>query len=221
MHFIDIHTHQVPAGAGKLFIMNRFPENPLADLPPGGFFSVGLHPWFIGNSNVYRKQLEQLESLLGRDGVIAVGECGLDKVCNTDFQLQLDVFLRQCEMAEASNKPVIIHSVKAWNDIFHLKRKFKPTVPWIFHGYTGNEMITKQLIQQDFYFSFGNSLLDEKSPSRKSLSLIPLEQIFFETDEDLLPVSSLYEAASEIMEMKTDKLVEKVEWNFRQVFVRE
>jgi TatD DNase family protein len=221
MHCIDIHTHQIPAGTGKLFIMNRFPENHLVELPPGGFYSVGLHPWFIGSEKVFKKQLEQLESLLALDGVIAVGECGLDKACKTDFQLQLDVFMRQCAMAESVNKPLIIHSVKAWNDLFHLQRKLKPKVPWILHGYTGNEMVTRQLLQQDFYFSFGGALLDEKSPARKTIGMIPKERIFFETDEDGLSINSVYETASEILEIKKDKLGEQVEWNFRQVFVRE
>jgi TatD DNase family protein len=221
MHCIDIHTHQVPAGLGKLFILNRFPENHLVELPPGGFYSVGLHPWFIGNETAYRHQLSQVEELISRDEVIAVGECGLDKFCKTDFQLQLDVFLRQCEMAEAVNKPLIIHSVKAGNDIFHLKRKLKPKVPWILHGYSGNELITKQMLQQDFYYSFGGALLDEKSPVRNSLKSIPLERIFFETDEELLPVGALYEFAATWLGMKKEKLAEKIEWNFRQVFVRE
>jgi TatD DNase family protein len=221
MHCIDIHTHQIPAGAGKLFVMNRFPENHLAELPPGGFYSVGLHPWFIGNESAYRKQLSRVEEMIKLDGVIAMGECGLDKACKTDFQLQLDVFLRQCEIAEAVNKPVIIHSVRAWNDIFHLKRKFRPKVPWILHGYNGNEMITRQMLQQDFYYSFGGALLDENSPVRKSLKMIPVEQLFFETDEDLMPVNALYEFTSEWLEVKKDKLAEKIEWNFRQVFVRE
>lgn len=221
MHCIDIHTHQIPAGTGKLFIMNRFPENHLPELPPGGFYSVGLHPWFIGNSIVYRNQLAQVEEMIVRDGVIAVGECGLDKACKTDFQLQLEVFLRQCEIAEAVNKPVIIHSVRAWNDIFHLRRKLKPKVPWILHGYSGNEMITKQMLQEDFFYSFGSALLDEKSSVRNSLKLIPTDKIFFETDEEILPVNALYELAGDILEIRKEHLAEKIEWNFRQVFVRE
>jgi len=221
MHCIDIHTHQIPAGSGKWFVMNRFPENHLVELPPGGFYSVGLHPWFIGSNGVYKKQLQQVEELVTREEVIAIGECGLDKVCKTDFQTQLDVFLRQCQIAESVNKPVIIHSVKAWNDIFHLKRKLKPGVPWILHGYTGNELITKQLLQQDFYFSFGHSLLDEKSPVRKSFSLIPLERLFFETDEDVASINSIYDFAAGLLEMKQTKLMEKIWWNFRQVFIRQ
>ena len=104
--------------------------------------------------------------------------------------------------------------------MFHLQRKMKPGVPWILHGYTGNEMVTKQLLQQDFYFSFGSALMDEKSPARKSIGLIPKERLFFETDEEGLSVTSVYEMASEILEVKKEKLGEQIEWNFRQVFVR-
>lgn len=221
MHCIDIHTHQIPAGAGKIFIMNRFPENHLVDLPPGGFYSIGLHPWFIGNNESYKDQLSQVEEMASRDGVIAVGECGLDKACKTDFQLQLEVFLNQCEMAESINKPVIIHSVRAWNDIFHLKRRFKPKVPWVLHGYNGNEMITRQLLQQDFCFSFGGALLDERSHAAGSLKLIPEGQLFFETDEENIAVGTLYEKAAEILEIKPAELSEKIWWNFRHIFVRE
>lgn len=220
MQLIDIHTHQAPAGAGRLFIMNRFPENSFPELPPGGFYSVGLHPWYIGSDKVYRRQIDQVEKLVSRDEVIALGECGLDKVCKTDFQLQLDVFLRQCEIAESLNKPVILHVVKAWNDIFHLKRRLNPRVPWILHGYSGNEMVTRQLLDQDFYFSFGNALLDDRSAARRSIKLIPFEQLFFETDEDPLSIAAVYDMAGELLQVKTEMLAEKIEWNFRQVFVR-
>jgi TatD DNase family protein len=221
MHLIDIHTHQTPAGIGKLYILNRFPDHHLHELPPGGFYSVGLHPWFIGDQKLYRRQLEQVETLLGKDGVIAVGECGLDKVCKTDFTLQLEVFLMQCEMAESVNKPVIIHCVRAWNDIFHLRRKINAKVPWILHGYSANEMVTRQLIQQDFYFSFGNSILDDKSPARTAIRTIPIDRIFFETDEESHSVSAVYETAGDILQLKMGALAEQIEWNFRKVFVRE
>lgn len=220
MQLIDIHTHQAPAGSGRLFIMNRFPENSFPELPPGGFYSVGLHPWYIGSEKVYRRQIDQVTNLVNKDDVIAVGECGLDKVCKTDFQLQLDVFLRQCDIAESLNKPVILHVVKAWNDIYHLKRRLKPRVPWILHGYNGNEMVTRQLLDQGFYFSFGNALLDERSAARSSIHLIPSGQLFFETDEDPLSIAAVYDMAGELLQVKTDVLAEKIEWNFRQVFVR-
>lgn len=221
MQCIDIHTHQIPAGTGKLFILNRFPDNSLPELPPGGFFSIGLHPWYVGGSQEIKRQMSYLEGLVSSDGVIAIGECGLDKVCKTDWSYQLEAFLWQCDMAEELNKPVIIHCVRAWNDIYHLHRKRNPKVPWILHGYNANDMVTSQLLQQNIFFSFGKALLEEDSPARKSFQLIPPEKIFLETDEESLSIQNVYEKASELMDIKVTTLAEQIEWNFRQVFVRQ
>ena len=221
MQCIDIHTHQVPAGSGKLFILNRFPDNHLPELSPGGFFSVGLHPWYIGDTKDVKLQLGLLGKMVSLDGIIAIGECGLDKACKSDWPLQLEAFLWQCDLAENLNKPVILHCVRAWNDMYHLHRRKNPRVPWILHGYDANVMVTSQLLQLGFYFSFGKALLDEDSNARKSLLLVPPEKIFLETDEENLPIQNIYEKASELMDIKMSTLAEQIEWNFRQVFVRQ
>lgn len=221
MQCIDVHTHQIPAGSGKLFILNRFPDNLLPELPPGGFYSIGLHPWYVGHNLELSRQLGRLEELVSSDGVIAIGECGLDKACKTEWSNQLEAFLWQCDLAENLNKPVIIHCVRSWNDIYHLHRKRNPKVPWILHGYNANDMVTGQLLQQGLYFSFGKSLLDEDSPARKSFLMVPPDRLFLETDEESLSIQNVYEKASELMDIKLTTLAEQIEWNFRQVFVRE
>ncbi len=220
MQLIDIHTHHIPGGAGKLFILNRYPESHLPDLPPGGFFSVGLHPWFIAGSNGYRAQLKRVEEMLTGEGVIALGECGLDKLTKTEFQVQLDVFMHQAKLAEQYNKPMILHSVKTHNDLYHLQRKLKPSVPWLLHGYAGNPLVTEQLVRSGFYFSFGKALLEEGSVARTSLAALPMDRIFFETDDENMQLILVYEAAAEILGLSLKDLTEKVEWNFRQVFLR-
>ncbi len=220
MQLIDIHTHHIPGGAGKLFILNRYPENQMPDLPPGGFFSVGLHPWFIASNNGYRAQLKRVAEMLAGEGVIAVGECGLDKLTKTEFQVQLDVFMHQARLAEQFNKPLILHTVKTHNDLYHLHRKLKPTVPWLLHGYTGNPLVTAQLVGSGFYFSFGKALLDEGSAARASLADLPMDRIFFETDDENMQLMLVYEAAAQILGISLKALTEQVEWNFRQVFLR-
>lgn len=220
MQLIDIHTHHIPVGGGKLFILNRYPESHLPDLPPGGFFSVGLHPWFIAGNNGHRSQLKRVEEMLSGEGVIAVGECGLDKLTKTEFQVQLEVFMHQAELAEQFNKPLILHAVKTHNDFYHLHRKLQPTVPWLLHGYNGNPMVTAQLLDRGFYFSFGKALLDEGSSAIASLAKLPKERIFLETDDENMQLMLVYEAAAEIMGLSLKQLSEQVEWNFRQVFLR-
>jgi TatD DNase family protein len=221
MPFIDIHTHHSPDDAGSLFIKNIFPSDVALNLQPGGFYSVGLHPWHIGNNHNHKDQLLELEQKVALPEVIAVGECGLDKLANTESQLQLKIFIRHSELAEKTNKPLVIHCVKAYNEISHLKRKMKPKVPWILHGYSGNEFVTRQLLLLDFYFSLGKIIFNEKAQVRDVFPLIPADHVFFETDEWNQPVDRIYMEFARLSGMSLEKLSDQVMWNFRQVFLRQ
>jgi len=221
MPLIDIHTHHTPEEAGEFFIQNIFPSDETLTLKPGGFYSVGLHPWFINNGHNHKEQLHELEQKATLQEVIAIGECGLDKLANTESQLQLEVFVRQCEIAESVNKPVVIHCVKSYNEISHLKRRMKPKVPWILHGYTGNDMITKQLLQLGFYYSLGKILLTDNPQIISTVEELPVDHLFFETDEWQKPVREVYEKYAEIKGMPAEELAEQIMWNFRQVFIRQ
>ena len=221
MPFIDIHTHQIPPEMGDFFIKNISPADEMPGLQPGGFYSVGLHPWFITNNHDHKNQIDELGQKVALPVVIAVGECGLDKLANTESQLQLEVFIAQCRIAEEVNKPVIIHCVKSYNEISHLKRKIKPTVPWILHGYTGNEMITSQLVSLGFYFSLGKMFVNNKFQAQRMIGMIPADHLFFETDEWLKPVSHVYKKYAEIKGLAEEALSEQIMWNFREVFIRQ
>lgn len=221
MPFIDIHTHQIPFSEGDFFIRNLFPSDEMPLLPPGGFYSVGLHPWFITNNHDHKTQLSELRSRVLLPEVVAIGECGLDKLANTESQLQLEVFISQCRIAEDVNKPVIIHCVKSYNEIFHLKRKLKPTVPWILHGYHGNGMITGQLVPLGFYFSLGKMFLHDEEEAQQIAGNIPPGQLFFETDEWKKPVGDVYRRYAQIRGIGEEELKEQIMWNFREVFIRQ
>ncbi len=221
MPFIDIHTHQATEEIGDLFIQNIFPYDEMLSLRPGGFFSVGLHPWFINGERNHKDDLLELEKRASLPEVIAIGECGLDKLANTESQLQLDVFIQQSHIAESVNKPLIIHCVKSYNEIAHLKRRMKPKVPWILHGFTGNDMIINQLIPLDFYFSVGKILMTDNQTIRESLEKLPLDHLFFETDEWKRPVQDVYASYAELKGASIESLTEQVMWNFRQVFIRQ
>lgn len=220
MPFIDIHTHHIPDENTAIFIKNSFPADEPGNLQPGGFYSVGLHPWYIGNGHDHRELLSLVEQKVALNEVIAVGECGLDKLANTESQLQLDVFLSQCRLAEEVNKPLIIHCVKSYNEISHLKRKMKPTVPWILHGYNGNAFITGQLLLLGFYFSLGKMIFDDLSQVMEALPLIPPDHLFFETDEWKKPVGEVYKRYAGMRGMTAEELSDQVTWNFRKVFLR-
>lgn len=100
-------------------------SKPVQRFQPGnktGKYSAGLHPWYIDETG-WKTSFEALKQFSLQNQVIAIGECGLDKVCKTSFSLQQEVFIAQLLWANEINKPLIIHCVKAFDEILGLLKK--------------------------------------------------------------------------------------------------
>ena len=159
--YINIHTHQI-FGKDELFIINLSPERYV----DSGYCSVGIHPWYINFSSL-EKDLVKLGSLASEKNVLAVGECGLDRLIDVPLDKQEVVFKEQLYIAEQVQKPVIIHCVKAFDSLIRIKKECKITVPLIVHGYNNNQQILLELLKNGFYISFGKALLQEGSNASK------------------------------------------------------
>ena len=82
----DIHTHRQPEVPGEA-IVNCFPETFVPQQE--GWYSVGIHPWYIASSSVSLADKKRcLERLLYHPQVLAIGEVGLDKLADASLPLQ-------------------------------------------------------------------------------------------------------------------------------------
>lgn len=215
--FVDIHTHPDRNEPETIIVQNIFPGEPVAKFTGRNFYSVGLHPWYIKTEEVNDVLISMVKETLDNDHVCFIGECGLDKLAKTDFNEQVRVFRAQVVLAEEWKRPVIIHCVRAYNEILELHQKIKPETPWILHGYNGGPLLTKQLAARGFYFSFGKSLFNPKSKSLESLRQLAPDRIFFETDEYKNNVETIYEQAASIKSVSTELLKQAVWNNFNVV----
>src|SRR5665811_208693 len=155
--YIDIHTHSDRNEKGKVTVQNVYPGEGFASFTGRNFYSVGLHPWHIKTPQENNELLVMVEDALEFDHVIFIGECGLDKNAATNFEDQMRIFEAQAFMAEEFKKPLIIHCVKAHNEVLELHKKMHPEMPWIMHGYNGNLQITQQLEKRGILFSLGEN----------------------------------------------------------------
>ena len=215
--FIDIHTHPDRFEEETVIVQNIFPGEGFAAFTGNNFYSVGLHPWHLKSQAENDEMLRMVEKALGFDHVCFVGECGLDKKVNVDFEEQIRVFKAQIFISEEFKRPLIIHCVKAYNEILELHIKLHPEMPWIMHGYNGNVQLTEQMGKHRFFFSFGKSIFDENSKSVESLKRLPMEKIFFETDEFEGSVEQIYKKASSIKNVSTDILKAEIRNNFNRI----
>lgn len=209
--FINIHTHQ-PTGNRKKEILNLYKDFERVKDP--GYYSIGIHPWYIGNDP--DTALKELAASAQSSSVLAIGETGLDKISKTDLVLQEKVFRFQLQLAVRLQKPLIIHCVRAWNEITHILDQEKPAIPVIFHGFNKGITLAIQLCTKGYYLSFGKAL--EKDNTRQVLKNIPPHLFFLETDDDKIPIPQVYEWASNALTIDLNALDLQIQKNAAAVF---
>ena len=162
-------------------------ENYAAGFPSNVYFSVGIHPWkaasvearsLLDDSGAFTQaSFEAFRSLLQHPRVVLMGEIGLDKLCDAPYEQQLILFQQQLRLAAALRKPVILHVVKAMDDVLALHKRFASDIPvWIIHGFRGNAQQAQQYLRHGFHLSFG------PHHQAAALNACPPDRRFFETD---------------------------------------
>ncbi|MCD8310817.1 MAG: TatD family hydrolase [Prevotellaceae bacterium] len=208
---VDIHTHRLPAVPGRA-IVNRYPDTFHAD--EKGYFSVGIHPWYIGQPEEQEPAQDLLEAAVSLPQVLAVGEAGLDRLARAPMPLQMDLFAYQARLAMLVQKPLVIHLVKAVDELLRLRHRLRPANPWIIHGFRGNATQANGLLRQGLYLSFGERYNPE------ALQVTPIDRLLVETDESLLSVDTLYERAALLRQISVEALRQSVGENVARLFFK-
>jgi len=211
---IDIHTHKNNSCSG---IINLFLQEIKESLPEKKIISSGIHPWHISKAET-KKETEKLFQLVRTGKICAVGEIGLDLLTETALSEQKKVFEKQLEIAENFQLPVIIHCVKAFQEIISIKKNRKRQTNWIIHGFNNNLQIAGDLIKHKCFISFGAALLKNNSNAVKVIKNIPIQNIFLETDESENKIEEIYNKAARLLNIKTRELQQKIRENFTRCF---
>lgn len=211
--YFDVHTHhipRIPAAAEVTEILNFHKHFEGA----AGYTacSMGLHPWYIHNPD---EQLDVLEKHATAENVLAIGECGLDKLCNTPWPLQLEIFKAQIQLANKLNKPLIIHCVRAYSEVLQLLSQ--ANVPVIFHGFNKKLQLAKDIISKGYNLSFGAALLNSKGVQEIFASL-PDHCFFLETDHGPVSIREIYHSAATIRKTTEDVIILQLQQQYKNVF---
>lgn len=211
---IDIHSHKAPLQKGTLIIVNHAHTRAGIAHEP---FSAGLHPWFLDKATLQDAK-NWLQTQLTIPGCVAVGEAGLDKICDTDWQLQLEAFAFCVEMANQFSKPLVIHCVRAFEEVLSFKNK--ATVPWIFHGFNKKQTVADRLLKAGAHLSFGAALLQPGSPAQEVLKNCPEDRFFLETDDqEVYTIADIYRAAALIRGVSVAEIETILEKNYKIIFL--
>lgn len=199
--FIDIHTHAKAEDFASLAM--TYPIHGL---------SFGIHPWKVQNANV-----TLVESLLKANKIAAIGETGIDRAHKDTIPLQPEVFEQHILLSEQYRKPLIIHNVRGTADLLRLHKRHQPKQAWIIHGFNGTAAEAQQLTGRGVFLSVGESLFHENRRIHQSITAIPLEQLFFETDTSTKTIQEIYEKAAVLLKLPLNQLKEQIFANFARL----
>jgi TatD DNase family protein len=158
------------------------------------YATIGIHPHEAKLAS--QADFKEMEQLAKRPRVIAWGEIGLDYFYDhSPRDIQQQVFLKQLQLAQAANLPIVIHcrpsdnSDDAWGDCLKLLRdKWAPSgIGGILHCFTGTWAHAERALEMGFMISFaGNVTFPKAQQIREAAKQVPLDRILIETDSPFL-----------------------------------
>jgi TatD DNase family protein len=210
--YINLHSHHAPAGE-EWVLQSKYRQYDEVRLP--GYYSIGLHPWYIDENN-WKEQFELLKRYSIEPSVLAIGECGLDRITATDFVVQQKVFAAQIQWANEIGKPLIIHCVRAYDEVMTVLHKEGNKVPVIFHGYSKNASLAKKITDKGYYLSFGKAI--ENETVKEVVRSISINRFFLETDDATISIEEIYKQAAAALQIPVDSLSLQLQQNWNTVF---
>jgi TatD DNase family protein len=204
---INIHTHIPQEGKFLLNVHQNFEHTDHSTC-----VSLGLHPWHLEAGHESWNQLRELAS---RDNVLAIGECGLDKLADTNWEQQEHWLHKQILLANQVGKPLIIHCVRAYQECIAMLKEAQ--VPVLIHGFNKNLSLAHSLLKQGYFLSIGKAIFNPHFTA--TFEQLPIEQLFFETDNEVgLTVMEVYKRAAELKNIALESLILQLDINFQKVF---
>ena len=188
---IDIHTH-----------------NPRHDVISPRM--AGIHPW------------DAEKGLMMPDFMDCdiVGETGLDYHVTVDKEAQKWLFTEHLRIAEKLGKPVVIHNVKATEDILRILAQHPTIHRVVFHGFVGSLQQAETILKRGYYLSFGHRSL--RSPkTREVIAKMDITRLFCETDDNASTrIEHIYNEVAKIKEITPEELLKNIEENYKNLFHR-
>ena len=208
--FVDVHTHRVGQQADACCLCQQSDDRVPDVLPARVFWSAGLHPWKADKD--WQQKVDGLVARWSSPDCVAVGECGLDYSQDHDREWQEQAFVAQVKASEAYRHPLIIHCVKAMDDLLRLHKRMNPSQAWIVHGFRGKPQQAQQLLRQGLHLSLGKHFNPETA------RMIPADRLWMETDEADADIKQIYEAVAAARGESVDVMRERIWRRFVQVF---
>ncbi|HKN53538.1 MAG TPA: TatD family hydrolase [Amycolatopsis sp.] len=150
------------------------------------FAAIAIHPTRTKGFGDAEKS--EVERLVRRPGVVAVGETGLDYYWDySPHDAQQDAFRWHIDLAKRVGKPLMIHDRDAHEDVLRILAEEGAPDAVIFHCFSGDESMARRCVEAGYVLSFaGTATFRNARALHAAARLVPAGQYLVETDAPFL-----------------------------------
>lgn len=216
--FLDFHTHQLrrqdQADIKEIVSLHLGREVEHQQ------YTIAKHPWWT-EEVLSDSEKELLKKHLTSQDCLAMGEMGLDKLKGPKMEQQITILKSQLDLAQEVQKPVIIHCVRAYDQLLQVKKLY-PSIPqWCVHGFARNSTLALQLIDKGFYISL-MPVFEITDNYKQLVRALPLDRFFLETDSmPNIQIETVYLQVAELLELDIQTLQQQMIHNTNVFFGNE
>lgn len=160
----------------------------LATLYEGVYAAVGIQPNYCALAEA--NDWDRVVSLADREGVVALGETGLDRYWDhTPMDVQRDYFDRHLRLSQQRDLPFIVHMRECGDDIVEMLTEARDRGPLrgVMHSFTGDSALAEQTLSLGLHISFAGMVTFKKSDDLRAVAAtIPADRLLIETDAPYL-----------------------------------
>ncbi|NNF45579.1 MAG: hypothetical protein HKN69_02310, partial [Desulfofustis sp.] len=145
----------------------------------------GIHPWFSDTAKAGWQQ-RLLAKVVTLNNAVGIGETGLDRSCQIDFEIQQKLFTEHLTLAAEQSWPLSAHCVRAWGALVDLLSDFsthQQLPPVLIHSFNGSTEIMRRLTRLGCYLSYSEALAGiGQTKLRETFTQTPKSLLLLETD---------------------------------------
>ena len=148
--------------------------------------SVGIFP--NDKDKLTASGLKELTTIVSKNNIDMIGEIGLDYYWEKDYkELQQEYFIKQINLANQYNLPVVIHSRDAANDTLKILKEHPVNRKGIIHCYSQSLEMAREYIKLGYLLGIGGVVTFKNAKTlKKVVTEIDLKNLIVETDAPYL-----------------------------------
>ena len=187
------------AGVSRIIVTGASAEGSREALQLAGhwpqklFATAGVHPHHASDYDNATDAL--LRELAGQDGVVAIGETGLDYFRDlSPRQAQRSSFERHIQIAIDTGLPLFLHQRDAHADFIAMLKEHRDRLSEVVvHCFTGSKTELHECLDLDFHIGITGWICDERRGTHMQdyMADIPSDRLMIETDAPYLKPRNL------------------------------